>query len=124
MVYTDRQDIANFLTKFKDIISHSRGLDVVPRAENNKSLIELGLTMKNRKDEILSLVVNDYCEGPIPDKDRPDDLWIFGKKINGQEVYIKLKIVKISGEMIAKCISFHLAGFPLHYPCRVPKGVN
>lgn len=112
------QAIVDFLTEFKSIVVNGRGLDVVPRLENKQALIELGLTAKNRSDEILSLAVNNYCEGPSEDRDRPGYVWCFGKQINEKEVYIKLKIAIVEGIKVAKCLSFHIAKYPLIYPCR------
>lgn len=112
------QAIVDFLTEFKDIVVNGRGLDVVPRSENRQSLIELGLTAKNRYDEILCLAVSNYCEGPLEDRDRPGYVWCFGKQINGKEVYIKLKIAIVEGTKVAKCLSFHIAKYPPIYPCR------
>ena len=113
-----RREIADFLTEFKNIVVNGRGLDVMPRGKNNLALIELGITERNRKDEILSLFINDYCEGPEKDSDKPGYIWVFGKTVNGREAYIKLKIAQVDKEKIAKCISFHPAEFPLSYPAR------
>ncbi len=96
-----------------------RGLDIVLRRDNIKALGELGLTSKNRKDEIMSLSVSDYCKGPEPDKDKPGDIWIFGKDIGGKQVYIKLKIAHVGQAKIAKCLSFHVADYPLSFPYRI-----
>ena len=113
------QAIVDFLTEFKDIVVNERGLDVIPRLENKQALIELGLTAKNRRDELLSLAVKDYCEGPLKDRDKPGYVWCFGKQINQKEVYIKLKIAIVEGVVkVAKCLSFHIAKYPLTYPCR------
>ena len=81
-----REAIRNFLMELKEIIVN-RGLDVIPRRENIDALAELGLTRKNRVDEILTLSVEDYCAGPEPDKDRPGEIWIFGKQIGVVSVY-------------------------------------
>jgi hypothetical protein len=113
-----RRKIADFLTEFKNIVVTGRGLDVIPREKNNLALIKLGITEGNRKDEILSLSLNDYCEGPEKDNDKPGDIWIFGKTVNDKEVYIKLKVAQVDEEKIAKCLSFHPAEFHLSYPAR------
>ena len=110
--------IKDFLMEFKRIASEGRGIDIVPRVENRDALAELGLTYRNCKAEIMSLSVADYCEGPTKDQDREGFLWVFGKEIGGKEVYIKLKIVSVGTEEIAKCISFHPARRPLHFPYR------
>ena len=114
--------IAAFLKEVKKIITAGRGLDVIPRRENITCLAELGLTRKNQKEEILGLTVSDYCEGPEPDRDRPGEVWVFGKQISGREVYIKIKIAKVGKETIAKCLSFHPANHPLCFPFRMKEG--
>lgn len=111
-------EIRDFLLQFKKIMATGRGLDIVNRRENIEALAKLGLTKKNLKEEILTLSVEDYCEGPEPDRDRPGTIWIFGKQIGSEEIYIKLKIAQVGKEKIAKCISFHAADFPLCYPFR------
>jgi hypothetical protein len=108
--------IATFLKDFKKIVTTGRGLDIIPRPANMVCLAELGLTRKNQREEILALTVSDYCEGPEPDKDRPGEIWVFGKRISGKEVYIKLKIARVGKEKIAKCLSFHPAKHPLCFP--------
>jgi hypothetical protein len=111
-------EIASFLHKFKQIVVSGRGLDLIPRAENNQTLLNLGLTRRNVRNEILALSVLDYCRGPDPDRDRPGEVWIFGRTVFGSEIYIKLKIATVSNTEIAKCISFHEANYPLNFPLR------
>lgn len=106
---------ALFLKEFKQLVQEG-GLYVVNRLDQQKSLAELGLTKEACTIDILGLSVTDYCKGPQPDKDRPGDIWVFGKEIAEREVYIKLKIVQIGSHKIAKCISFHTAEQPLYYP--------
>lgn len=113
-----KDKIREFLKEFKKIVSTGQGIDVIPRRENIDNLAQLGLTRKNRNDEIMTLSVADYCKGPEPDKDKPGEIWIFGKQIGSKEVYIKLKIAQVGDTKIAKCLSFHTANHPLCYPCR------
>ncbi len=110
-----------FLKAFKLIVAQERGLDVIPRVENRDALIRLGLTERNRRQEILSLSVEDYCSGPEDDINRPGKVWVFGKKVAGKETYIKLKIAQVAGRKIAKCLSFHEAKHPMSYPFREPQ---
>lgn len=105
-----RTEIVTFLKEIKAIIS-IRGLNVAPRRKNLDASIELGLTQKNRLDEVISLTPDNYHSGPEPDRDKPGDLWVFHKTINQREVYIKLKIADAKSIRIAKCISFHAAEF-------------
>lgn len=111
-----KREIRKFLVEFKKIASRGRDLDFIYRKEYKTALLELGLTNKDRKNAIMTLSVADYCNGPIPDRDRPGHLWIFGKHIGYREVYIKLKIAQVGNRKIAKCISFHAASHPLCFP--------
>jgi len=108
--------VGNFLKKFKKIATKGRGIDIIPRRKTLDSLSKLGITKHICKEEILSLSVDDYCKGPKPDEDRPGEVWEFGKTILGKEVYIKLKIARAGRAMIAKCLSFHEAVYPLCFP--------
>ena len=108
--------VALFLKEFKVIVTTGRGLDIIDRRENIKCLIELGFTKMHCREEILSLSVDNYHDGPKPDIDRPGMVWEFGKKIDGDEIYIKLKIAEVDNEKLAKCISFHKANSPLNFP--------
>lgn len=114
--------IKTFLEEFKNLTAQGRGIYVVNRSANQEALAELGLTKKNRTDEILSLSTTDYHAGPLPDRDKPGEVWIFGKRIGENEVYIKLKIAHAGRERIAKCISFHTAEKPLFYPFKEEGG--
>jgi len=62
--------------------------------------------------------VENYYDGPKQDRDRPGKVWEFGKKIDGNEIYIKLKIAEVNNEKLAKCISFHKANSPLSFPLK------
>lgn len=110
--------IADFLREFKQIVTQKRGLDLIPRQENNNTIIELGFTKRNVEEIILGLSVTDYCKGPSADRDRLGNVWIFGRKIENKEIYIKLKIACVGKVKIAKCISFHEANYRLNYPLK------
>jgi len=112
------QDVRDFLLEFKQVATSDSGIDIVPRAETRPTLARLGLTKANLEEILLELSVTDYCQGPKPDRDRPGNLWIFGREIEGHEVYIKLKVAQVGNRHIAKCISFHIAQYPLRYPHR------
>lgn len=109
-----RKIVAQFLKQFKQI-AEANGIYVVPRRKNKLDLISLGITEKIREAIILSLTPDNYCKGPEADRDQPGDLWFFGKTENGDEIYIKLKIVAAKGTYIAKCLSFHRAERKLVY---------
>lgn len=117
----ERKDkVRAFLRAFKKIALH-RGVHFIPRREFLETRAWLDLTKENCRDEIMALTVDDYCKGPSPDRDRPGDVWIFGKRISGTDVYIKLKLASVEGQTIAKCLSFHPAGHPLCFPFKEKK---
>lgn len=108
-------EVSEFLKEFKQEVTAGGGLYVIQRVINTVALVSLGLTERNRKQEILCLSVQDYCSGPKVDTDRPGEIWIFGRTIGGNEVYIKLKLAEVNETKIAKCLSFHAAEYPLTY---------
>ncbi len=111
----EQELIRRFLTEFKRIVTSERGLDLIDRPKNLRTLSRLGLTEHNLKDELLALSVTDYCSGPDEDRDKRGEIWVFGRTIGEAEIYIKLKIADVEGESVAKCMSFHEAEFPLCY---------
>jgi hypothetical protein len=90
------------------------------RGKNLETLIELGLTLRDCKDIIISLAVEDCCKQPEDDRDetKGGSVWFFGKKIRDREIYIKLKLVALGEKRLAKCLSFHIADHPLRYPLK------
>jgi hypothetical protein len=107
--------IKNFLYEFKQLVVEGRFF-VVDHIKNRDALITLSLTVKQRTDEIRTLSVEGYCSGPIKDQYGKSDYWVFGKMINGVEVYAKLKITSDKINEYAVCISFHPAEWPLKCP--------
>lgn len=99
-------EIAAFLEEAKILLSSGR-YDFVPRRKNMQALAKYGLTIRDAKEEILDLVVDDYYKGPKKDFDRPGMIWEFRKNMEGILFYVKLKIVEEHGEKFLKCLSFH-----------------
>jgi len=110
--------IVAFLKEFKRLAADSEVDIFIKRTEYQNSFIELGITISDAYNELMSLSIDNYCSGPEPDKDRPGSIWEFGKNIEGEEVYIKLKIAEIGDKNYAKCISFHKAKYPICYPLK------
>ena len=51
-----------------------------------KTLADLDITPKYRKDVILKLKAIDYSEGPLADLlNHMGDMWVFGKDVKGKE---------------------------------------
>ena len=109
--------IEKFLLEFQQIASE-KGVKFWERPENVSMMKMLGLNETLVTEKILlNLTQNDYCEGPLSDKNQPS-AWCFGKTIKGHNVYIKLTIVEKKKRKNAFCISFHESTKPLNYPYR------
>jgi hypothetical protein len=106
-----------FLQELKQLIK-VWGIIFSNRPKNSiQNLADLSITAKMREEIILNLEVKDYSEGPLDETQLGGtEMWIFGKTIKKQQVYIKLTISKISGGAI--CISFHKAEFPMEFPLK------
>ena len=83
------------------------------RGKNQELFNHISIVPSKRKDYILELTTHDFSEGTIPDAlNDIADMWVFGKEIQGHEVYIKVQILPAG----AICISFHLSERPMSYP--------
>lgn len=115
-------EIQKFLNDFHQKVEVFDIFFLDDREKNLKSIPELELAPGARKQVVQSLMVENYSEGPIKNLlNKWGDLWVFGKDIKGQEVYIKIAYGVPNGRAI--CISFHLAEFPMKYPYK-KKGGN
>ena len=113
---TTKQDVECFLEQFKikldiyDIVFRTRTND-----KNERTLFALDITSRYRKDVIRNLEVRDYSQGPLADElYHGTEMWVFGKDVKGQEVYIKISMGAPERHTI--CISFHIAERPMRYP--------
>ena len=113
-----KQQVARFLEAFQRSMAKVGWLWIMNRDRNRDGLVAVGITKRQREDVIRSLAPEDYCSGPLPDETRPGDVWVFGKHVEGTEVYIKLKLTQTEAP---KCLSFHPAEYKLRYPFREKK---
>ncbi len=113
-----RKEIQSFLIGFKQVVTQGSGVFLVPRHDTRVTMSHLGITKKNLEEILLALSVENYSSGPEDDRDRSGQVWVFGKVVRGYEIYIKLKVAEVSGKKVAKCISFHIASYPIEYPYR------
>lgn len=68
----------------------------------------------DRLNVVKSIEVEDYSEGPIKDQlNGFGEMWVFGKDVAGQEIYIKITLGRPGSSTI--CISFHIAEHPIQY---------
>ena len=118
-----RKAVAQFLNDWQTVAACQKPY-IQAREENLKVLKELGLTYTDQWELLKNLSIEDYVDGPEPDRDRPGYVWIFGVFIGGAEIYIKVKLVEYkpldSHQLVrqALCISFHVAKYPLTYPLK------
>ena len=113
-----RKQIHTFLIEFKKAVTQGSGVMLVPRHDTLVTLGHLGITKRNLEEILLTLSVDNYSSGPEIDRGKGGDIWVFGKNIRSYEIYIKLKVADVAGTRIARCISFHIAKYPMEYPCR------
>ena len=107
------EQITFFLKLFKEFAQSN--FYFVDRKKSLDCLAYLGITVPQAKNEIMSLTYEDYHRGPLPDRGTTGgELWEFGKRIKGEEIFIRLKVVLQYN--MAKCQSFHIAERPLKYP--------
>lgn len=115
----DREKVRDFLQMVKETITNpvaDQGWVLVPREENKECILQLGFRYADIQETLLGLSVEDYCEGPCQDRDQPGELWVFGKVMEGNVVYVKLKLASFGPLRIVRVISFHFAEHTLQYP--------
>lgn len=111
-----RQQVRDFLYSIKETIANpvvEPGWVLVKRQENMECMAQLGFKYQDIKEVLLSLSVEDYCEGPCRDRDQKGEVWIFGKEIENKSVYIKLKLASLDKLKTVRVISFHFSEYPL-----------
>ncbi|MBP1675866.1 MAG: hypothetical protein H6Q20_425 [Bacteroidetes bacterium] len=109
------EDVQRFLDDFH---LKTKIFDIVfidSRHKNLKSLLALEISASRRKEIIAGLRAGDYSEGPLPDTlHHISEMWVFGKKIKKQEIYIKISMGRPGSNTI--CISFHIAEKSMKFP--------
>lgn len=84
----------------------------INRRKNLDTLAHLGISWNAAKEEIYDLKEEDYKSGPSVDRDDPssDHFWVFKKKVDGNSIYIKFKVLyqKDGGVLV---VSFHIDGY-------------
>ena len=109
-----KEEVQSFLNEMKEKIKVFGIIYRDDRGKNVQTLVDLEITPKYRDTVIINLEVKDYSEGPDNDTlNQCGEMWVFGKDVKGQEVYIKITLGKGSS---ALCISFHIAEHPMNYP--------
>ena len=112
-----KQEVEQFLSQFKMKLDVFGVFFLDGRGKNAQALLDLNITHLERMAVVRSIEVENYSEGPIRDVlNDYGEMWVFGKDVNGQEVYIKITMGKPNLKAI--CISFHVAEHPMRYPLK------
>ena len=110
-----REEVEAFLNGFHAKMKVFRIVFRDDRGKNAQALAELDITPQYREKVIREIVADDYSQGPILDTLHTyGEMWVFGKDVKRQEVYIKISLGHPNSATI--CISFHKAERPLVYP--------
>lgn len=87
------------------------------RGKNVQTLFALEMRPIERLQVLDTLTAEDYSEGPKPeDWYGSKEMWVFGKQVKDEEVYIKITLGMPGTNTI--CISFHIAEHPMKYPLK------
>lgn len=109
-----RQNVQTFLD---DFFTKYRVFNILfndYRKKNSTALLNLEISTAQRKAIIESIVVKDYCQGPLDDNLYGiSSMWVFGKIYKDKEIYIKISLGRFNSSVI--CISFHEAEHKLEY---------
>jgi hypothetical protein len=109
-----REEVEKFLNNFHAKLTVFGIVFRDDRGKNAQALAELEITPIYREGVIKEICAEDYSEGPIVDTlNKLGDMWVFGKDVKKQEVYIKISLGHT-----AICISFHKAERPMKYPLK------
>lgn len=110
-----KEEVEAFLKQFHQKLKIFNIIFRDDRGKNAQTLAELEITPKYRETIIKEIKAEDYSQGPIVDTlNHMGDMWVFGKDIKGQEVYIKISLGIANSQTI--CISFHIAEYKMKYP--------
>ena len=110
-------EVISFLKHFKDKMKIWDVLFRDDRGKNAQTLIDLEIRPIERKAILMALEAKDYSEGPLEESLYGGaDMWVFGRTIKEQEVYIKITMGALGSSVI--CISFHLAQHKMVYPLK------
>ena len=86
------EEIEFFLYGFR-ALKKKYGIIFYDRRKNNQALLDLEISAKEREKILDGLTAMDYYRGPKPDMvNVGGEYWEFGKKVKGNEVYMKISM--------------------------------
>lgn len=111
------KEVSEFLNEFKVKLGIWGILYRDDRGKNSQALADLEITPAYREQILKELNLEDYSEGPLEEKlYKGADMWVFGKVIKQQEVYIKISFGAPGTTVL--CISFHVAEHKMNFPLK------
>ncbi|MEC5173417.1 hypothetical protein [Chryseobacterium nepalense] len=111
------KEVSEFLNEFKIKLGIWDVLYRDDRGKNTQALADLEITPIYRGQVLKELNIEDYSEGPLQEKLYGGaDMWVFGKIIKNQEVYIKISFGAPGASVL--CISFHVAEHKMNFPLK------
>lgn len=128
-IQSKEKEIVEFLKELKNILqSEEFNIDrdftiIKSKKKSGKeqystpyTLLDLDYDVSDVVDRLKELTVREYSE-TLVDKDdtNPPLLFVFGKDINGKQIYVKLKI-KGGQTRHVLCVSFHYAEEKMTFP--------
>ena len=108
-------EIEAFLKDFKQKLGFWGLIIRSDRDKNFRTMTALEYSFNDVKRELAGLELIHFVDGRLKDTlYKSADMWVFGKQIQGQEVYIKITMGQPNEKVL--CISFHFSEEALNYP--------
>lgn len=123
-----RNDVDKFLRKIKEILlSKQFNIDTDFALIKSKkideefstpyTLLDLDYDVYDVMEHLISLNVSDFSEVKLDEDDsNPPLLYVFGREVNGREIYIKVKYREFDDANQVICVSFHYSKWRMDYP--------
>lgn len=97
------------LAKMKKLITKGNKRFIIRKDRDYlEELLAIGVTKSVAWQEILTLSSYDYIPDYKPFYSKSENSLVFKKDINGNRVYIKLKIEEYNNKEMTVCLSFHI----------------
>ena len=128
IINISKNDVAKYLCKIKESLSNKQfNIDedfilIKNKKEDEEfstpyTLLDLDYDAYDVVNHLKALDVSDFSEIKLDEDDpNPPLLYVFGKEINGREIYIKIKLREFDDSNQVICVSFHYSKWRMNYP--------
>ncbi len=128
IINISKNDVAKYLCKIKESLSNKQfNIDedfilIKSKKEDEEfstpyTLLDLDYDAYDVVNHLKALDVSDFSEIKLDEDDpNPPLLYVFGKEINGREIYIKIKLREFDDSNQVICVSFHYSKWRMNYP--------